>query len=139
MSRWSRSCPPLSWGWEGRPRSKSIPRAIHQADNRLNPCKACTLAKGAPLSDRFRQPVSLKNPLKGLTHRLAARIVQGSQFQHIATELIADRQGFTPPSLSHSPPPLEVHGPHLVGGLPSASTAEPPSFQRPFSHSARLS
>src|ERR1700676_623891 len=40
--------------------------------------------------------------------------------------------------LSQSPPALEVHCPHLIGGLPSAPAAQPSSFQRPFSHSARL-
>src|ERR1700730_4635219 len=53
MSRCSRSCPPLSWGWDGRPRSRSIPKATHHADKRLKPYKACTLAKGAPLSERI--------------------------------------------------------------------------------------
>src|SRR6266850_7127482 len=138
MSQCSLSCPPLSWGCAGRPRSKSIPRATHHADNRLNPCKACTLAKGAPLSERIAsgKPCLFKDPLKGLTHRLAARIVQRSQLQHVAAELIADRQGFTPPTLSKTPPPLEIHCPHLIGYLSSASTAQPPSFQRPLSHTA---
>jgi len=31
MSRCNRSCPPLSWGCPGRPRSRSIPKATHQA------------------------------------------------------------------------------------------------------------
>src|SRR5580700_7258660 len=35
--------------------------------------------------------------------------------------------------LSQSPPALEVHCPHLIGGLPSAPAAQPS-----FSHSARL-
>src|ERR1700722_12234237 len=133
--------PPVILGMGG-PTSFQIDSKGHPPGRQpAQPMQGLHAGKGCPVirSDRFRQPVSLKNPLKGLTHRLAARIVQGSQFEHLATELIADRLGFAPPSLSHSPPSLEVHGPHLVGGLPSASTAEPPSFQRPFSHSARLS
>ena len=58
-------------------RSRSILKVTHHADKRLNPCKACTLAKGAPLSDRIASgKVSFKDPIKILTHHLAARIVQ---------------------------------------------------------------
>jgi hypothetical protein len=53
MSRWSRSWAPLSWGWPGRPRSKSIPSATHQIERRLSPRSPCTLAKGEPLSLRM--------------------------------------------------------------------------------------
>ncbi len=53
ISRCIRSCPPLSWGCPGRPRSKSIPRATHQTDSRLKPKSAWVCAKGAPLSLRM--------------------------------------------------------------------------------------
>src|SRR6266436_6557929 len=81
----------------------------------------------------------LKNSFKGLTYRLAACILHGTQLQHVAAELIAYRQGFAPAGLSPSPPALEVHRPHFVGSLTSAPTAQSSSFPRPLSHSARLS
>jgi hypothetical protein len=59
----------------------------------------------------------LKDSLKSLTYRLAARILHGTQFQHVAAELVAHRQGFTPACFSPSPPTLEVHCPHFVGAL----------------------
>src|SRR5215831_2078789 len=52
-SRCNRSCPPLSWGQAGRPRSRSIPNTTHQADKWLNPITPVLLAKGAPLSLRM--------------------------------------------------------------------------------------
>src|ERR1043166_935225 len=52
-SKCSRSCPPLSCGHPGRPRSRSIPKTTHQADKRLNPSTPWSLAKGAPLSLRI--------------------------------------------------------------------------------------
>jgi hypothetical protein len=35
------------------PPADLVPNRIPKPDNRLNPCKACTLAKGAPLSERI--------------------------------------------------------------------------------------
>ncbi len=53
MSRCIRSCAPLSCGHPGRPRSRPMPSASHQADNRLNPSNPWLLANGGPLSLRI--------------------------------------------------------------------------------------
>src|SRR5438128_3472701 len=52
-SKCKRSCPPLSWGQPGRPRSRSMPNTTHQADKPLNPNTPWSLAQGAPFSLRI--------------------------------------------------------------------------------------
>ena len=132
MFRCSRSCPPLCWEWAATP-FQIDPQGHPPRRRPAQAVQGLQLAKGAPLSesDRSGKPCFQRSAQRPHA-RLAARIVHRPQLRHVTTELIAYRQGFTPPSLSRSPPALEVHRPHLIGLLSSTPAAQPPSFQRPL-------
>ena len=108
---------------------KSIPKATHHADNRLKPCKTCTLAKCDPLSDLslqvnrvFQRSDQRPHVSSGCTHCLSLEAPE------VTAEVITNRQGFTPPSLSKSPPALEIHCPHLIGCCPRRPLLSRPTY-----------
>ncbi len=127
ISRCIRSCPPLSCGCPGRPRSKSIPRATHQTDSRLKPKSAWVCAKGAPLSLRMAwgEAILLKQTLETQPHALRPGVGQPAQLQQISTIFVSHRQRFTPLPRWIVPPTFKVHRPHFIRGLAPALSPQP--------------
>src|SRR5262249_49991456 len=85
--------------------------------------------KGAAIvtADGSRQSVALKETFKILLHRYAPGVLQGPQFQQVATVFIAYRQRFAPlqPIV---PPAFEIHRPDLIGSLGLPAAAQPPAL-----------
>src|SRR5882724_5133869 len=80
-------------------------------------------------ADRLWQPGSLKESLKTLPHLFRAGALHCTQFQYVATVLIAHCQRFAPLAPA-SPPALKIHCPHFVRRCSTLAAAQAPCLSR---------
>ncbi len=147
ISRCIRSCPPLSWGCPGRPRS--INPQGHPPNRQPAQTKECLgMRKGRAIvaANGFGQAILLKQTLETQPHALRPGVGQPAQLQQISTIFVSHRQRFTPLPRWIVPPTFKVHRPHFIRGLARAlsPTAVPPRLpavasRRPSVKPARAS
>src|SRR5215471_9212153 len=106
-----------------------MPKASHQADNRLRPWTALQLAKGAPLSLRMApgKPWRSKSRSKLLCTVSVRASPMARNSNKVTAVLVADGQRFAP-QVASPPPALKIHRPDLVSCLGPFATEQPPAF-----------
>ena len=117
-------------GHPGRPRSRSMPSASHQAESRLSPSSPLLLAKGGPLSLRIAsgRPWCSKSRSKQIwiVSVRAFSTARISRSMRLCSSLTVS--GSTRWPLRIPPPSLEVHSPDIIGGLGLSPRRKPPAL-----------